>query len=78
MQNGTPIIFFDAVQTWAVSVSGIGHVALAAQLIEPGNSRKATQVLVAHLRFPMAILPAIKKTIENMELAAKPAGESRN
>ena len=72
MPNDTPFIFFDAIETWAVS-PGIGHLDVAATLVLPGATPgKVTQVSVAHLRFPLAMLPALKQAIEQIELAAKP------
>ena len=73
MPNDTPFIFFDAIETWAVS-PGIGHLDVAATLVQPGTTPpgKGTQVSIAHLRFPLAVLPALKQAIEQIELAAKP------
>jgi hypothetical protein len=72
MPNNTPFIFFDAIETWAVS-PGIGHLDVAATFAQPGlTPGKATQVSVAHLRFPLAMLPSLKQAIEQIESAAMP------
>ena len=72
MPNDTPFIFFDAIETWAFS-PGIGHLDVAATLVQPGTTPgKVAQVSVAHLRFPLAMLPVLKQAIEQIELAAKP------
>jgi hypothetical protein len=73
MPENAPVIFFDGIKTWAVS-SGIGHLDLAASLFEPDTTpAKTRQVSVAHLRFPMTMLPALKEAVEKLELASKPA-----
>jgi hypothetical protein len=73
MPEDAPVIFFDILETWAVS-AGIGHLDLAITLVETGTTpAKTKNVSVAHLRFPLAILPALKRAIEQIELVEKPA-----
>jgi len=72
MPDDAPVIFFDAIETWAVS-GGIAHLALAAMRAEPGTTpAKMTKMSVAHLRFPLAVLPLLKRAIEQIELVEKP------
>ena len=73
MPEDAPVIFFDIIETWAVA-AGIGHLDLATTLVERGTSpAKTKNVPVAHLRFPLAIVPALKRAIEQIELVEKPA-----
>ena len=73
MPEDAPVIFFDILETWAVS-AGIGNLDLAITLVETGTTpAKTKNVSVAHLRFPLAILPALKRAIEQIELVEKPA-----
>ena len=72
MPENAPVIFFDGIETWAVS-AGVGHLDLVASLVEPGATpAKTRQMSVAHLRFPTTILPGLKQAIEKLELASKP------
>jgi hypothetical protein len=75
MREEAPTIFFDILETWAVS-AGIGHLDLAMALVEPGTS-KTKNISIAHLRFPLSIVPILKRAIEQIELAAHaPAGRA--
>jgi len=72
MAKDAPVIFFDIIETWAVSV-GMGHLDLAVTLVEPdATPAKTTKLSVAHLGFPLAMLPALKRAIEQIELVEKP------
>ena len=72
-QENAPVIFFDAIETWAVS-AGIGQLGLVAMRVEPGTSpTKMAKMPVAQLRFPLAILPQLKLAIEQIEFVEKPA-----
>jgi hypothetical protein len=73
MREDAPVIFFDILETWAVS-AGIGHLDLATALVEPGTTpAKTKNVSVAHLRFPLSIVPVLKRAIEQIKLVEKPA-----
>lgn len=72
MREEAPIIFFDVLQTWAAS-PGIGHFDVGVTVVEPGATPAKTSIVpVAHLRFPLAMLPVLKHAIQQIELVEKP------
>jgi hypothetical protein len=72
-----PIIFTDWIGTFGLAQNGIVHIGLEAVRHMPvGAQSVSDRVIVAHLRIPFATLAVLKRTIEQIELMAKPPSEA--
>ena len=74
-----PIIYFDGIRTLGTH-AGLGHLELVATVFvakEQGTKPTPAPVGVAHLRFPLRLLPALKQAIEQVELASTPLRNAR-
>ena len=74
--DGAPIVYFDGIEVWAIQV-GTGHLTLtASRRVREGSTTKVVHMTAAHLRFPIAVLPALREAIDKIQLAiAEPAGK---
>jgi hypothetical protein len=72
---GAPVVYFDIVPTSGV-YAGIGNITLDCGLhIVLDGTNVNEQRTVAHLRFPVGAIPALRAALDHIENALKPVSE---